>query len=58
MMRHDEYLRDGLPIGTGAIEGACRNLIDRGGIEARLGWLWQHALQTTVMWTWTPSVRD
>lgn len=26
-MRYDEYLRDGLPIGTGTIEGACRYLV-------------------------------
>lgn len=26
-MRYDEYLRMGLPIGSGAAEGACRNLI-------------------------------
>ncbi len=25
--RHLEYLRDGLPIGTGVIEGACRYLV-------------------------------
>lgn len=27
MMRYDEYLRDGLPIATGVIEGACRYLV-------------------------------
>lgn len=27
LMRYDEYLRDGLPIGTGVIEGACRYLV-------------------------------
>jgi hypothetical protein len=27
MLRYDEYLRDGLPIATGVIEGACRHLI-------------------------------
>jgi len=27
MMRYDEFLRDGLPIGTGVIEGACRYLV-------------------------------
>lgn len=27
LMRYDEYLRAGLPIGTGVIEGACRYLI-------------------------------
>lgn len=26
-MRYDEYLRDGLPIASGAVEGACKNLI-------------------------------
>lgn len=26
-MRYDEYLRDGLPIGSGAAEGACRHLV-------------------------------
>ena len=26
-MRYDEYLRDGLPIATGVIEGACRYLV-------------------------------
>lgn len=26
-MRYDEYLRDGLPIATGVIEGACRHLV-------------------------------
>ena len=39
MMRYDEYLRDGLPIATGVIEGACRHLVnDRMGITgARWG---------------------
>src|SRR3990172_9178417 len=27
MLRYDRYLRDGLPIATGVIEGACRHLI-------------------------------
>ena len=27
LMRYDEYLRDGLPIATGVIEGACRYLV-------------------------------
>ena len=27
MLRYDEYLRDGLPIATGVIEGACRHLV-------------------------------
>jgi hypothetical protein len=27
MLHYDEYLRDGLPIATGVIEGACRHLI-------------------------------
>lgn len=32
MLRYDEFLRDGLPIATGVIEGACRHLIqDRMG---------------------------
>jgi hypothetical protein len=26
-MRYDEYLRDGLPIASGAVEGACKNLV-------------------------------
>jgi hypothetical protein len=26
-MRYDEYLRQGLPIASGAIEGACKNLV-------------------------------
>jgi hypothetical protein len=26
-LRYDEYLRDGLPIATGVIEGACRSLV-------------------------------
>lgn len=26
-LRYDEYLRDGLPIATGVIEGACRHLV-------------------------------
>ena len=29
MLKYDEYLRQGLPIATGAIEGACRYLINR-----------------------------
>lgn len=39
MMGYDEYLRDGLPIATGVIEGACRHLVnDRMGITgARWG---------------------
>ena len=38
-LRYDEYLRDGLPIATGVIEGACRSLVqDRMGITgARWG---------------------
>ncbi len=27
MLRYHRYLRDGLPIATGVIEGACRHLI-------------------------------
>ena len=27
MLKYDEYLKKGLPIATGAIEGACRYLI-------------------------------
>ena len=27
MMRYDEYLRAGYPIGSGAVEGACRHLV-------------------------------
>lgn len=27
MLRYDEFLRDGLPIATGVIEGACRHLV-------------------------------
>lgn len=27
LMRYDQYLRDGLPIATGVIEGACRHLV-------------------------------
>ena len=27
MLRYDQYLRQGLPIATGVIEGACRHLI-------------------------------
>ena len=27
MLRYDRYLRSGLPIATGVIEGACRHLI-------------------------------
>jgi hypothetical protein len=30
LLRYDEYLRDGLPIATGVIEGACRHLIKDG----------------------------
>jgi hypothetical protein len=26
-MRYDEYLREGLPIASGAVEGACKNLV-------------------------------
>ena len=26
-MQYDEYLRNGYPIGSGAIEGACRHLV-------------------------------
>ena len=26
-MRYDEYLRQGLPIASGCVEGACKNLI-------------------------------
>jgi hypothetical protein len=26
-MRYDEYLRDGLPIASGSVEGACKNLV-------------------------------
>jgi hypothetical protein len=39
MLRYDKYLRDGLPIASGVIEGACRHLVnDRMGITgARWG---------------------
>jgi hypothetical protein len=37
-MRYDEYLRQGLPIASGAIEGACKNLVksrmERAGMGA------------------------
>ena len=40
-MRYDEYLRDGLPIASGAVEGACKNLIkdrmERSGMRWTLG---------------------
>jgi hypothetical protein len=37
-LRYDEYLRDGLPIATGVIEGACRSLVqDRMDTGARWG---------------------
>jgi hypothetical protein len=39
-MRYDEYLRDGYPIATGVIEGACRHLVkdrmERSGMRWRL----------------------
>jgi hypothetical protein len=38
-MRYDEYLRDGLPIASGAVEGACKNLVkdrmERSGMRWR-----------------------
>lgn len=38
-MRYDEYLRQGLPIASGAVEGACKNLVkDR---MERSGMRWQ-----------------
>jgi hypothetical protein len=39
-MRYDEYLRQGWPIGTGAVEGACKHLIkdrmERSGMRWKL----------------------
>jgi len=39
-MRYDEYLREGYPIATGVIEGACRHLVkdrmERSGMRWRL----------------------
>jgi hypothetical protein len=39
-MRYDEYLREGYPIATGVIEGACRHIItdrmEQGGMRWRL----------------------
>ena len=38
-MQYDDYLRKGFPIGSGAIEGACRNLVkDR---MERTGMRWE-----------------
>ena len=46
-MRYDEYLAKGLPIGSGAAEGACRNLIqDR--LE-RTGMRWSIATAEAVI---------
>jgi hypothetical protein len=40
-MRYDEYLREGYPIATGVIEGACRHVVkdrmERSGMRWRLG---------------------
>jgi hypothetical protein len=40
-MRYDEYLRQGLPIASGCVEGACKNLIkdrmERSGMRWSLG---------------------
>ncbi len=40
-MRYDEYLEQGYPIGSGVVEGACRNLVkDR---MERTGMRWRVA---------------
>lgn len=46
-MRYHEYLRDGLPIGSGSVEGACKNLVkDR---MERSGMRWTIATAEAVL---------
>lgn len=52
-MRYDEYLREGYPIATGVIEGACRHLVkdrmERSGMRWRLGGA-QAMLNVRAVW--------
>lgn len=46
-MRYDEYLANGWPIASGAVEGACKNLIkDR---MERSGMRWTEAMAEAVV---------
>jgi hypothetical protein len=46
-MRYDEYLAQGLPIATGSVEGACKNLIkDR---MARSGMRWTKSMAEAIV---------
>ena len=42
-MRYDEYLTAGYPIGSGAAEGACRNLIKDRLERTGMLWTWEGA---------------
>lgn len=46
-MRYDEYLSSGYPIGTGAVEGACKNLV-KGRMEGT-GMRWTEAGAEAVL---------
>jgi hypothetical protein len=52
-MRYDEYLREGYPIATGVIEGACRHLVkdrmERSGMRWRLDGA-QSMLNVRAVW--------
>jgi hypothetical protein len=46
-MRYDQYLAQGLPIATGPVEGACKNLIkDR---RERSGMRWTEAMAEAIV---------
>ena len=46
-MRYDEYLAQGLPIATGSVEGACKNLIkDR---MERSGMRWTKSMAEAIV---------
>jgi len=46
-MRYDEYLAQGLPIATGSVEGACKNLIkDR---MERSGMRWTRSMAEAIV---------
>lgn len=42
-MRYDEYLSQGLPIGSGVVEGACRHLVQDRMEGAGMRWRWAGA---------------
>lgn len=49
-MRYDEYLRLGLPIASGAVEGACRPLAKDGLERSDTRWSTPPSLGNSCLW--------